>query len=114
MTPSVVSQAASTDTRLMRRLEPAGDLTVQVAAERKVQLLAALDAAEHLVLDLGQITEIDTAGVQLLLLLAHEARLAGKLLEATGHSRAVLDVYALAQLRPGLDDAHDPRVGARR
>jgi anti-sigma B factor antagonist len=97
-----------------------GDLTIYVAAEQRLRLIEALEATEHLRLDLSQVTEMDSAGLQLLLLLGREARLTGKRLELLGHSQAVLDVLGLAHLRPDLNSGHDieqhdiDQQGARR
>jgi anti-sigma B factor antagonist len=85
-------------------VEISGDLTVQVAAEWKVQLIAALEAGPELRIELAQVIELDTAGLQLLLMIHREAAAAGKELTLTGHSRAVLDVLALAHLNPDLSD----------
>jgi anti-sigma B factor antagonist len=88
-------------------LELVGDLTIYVAAEQRVRLIAALEATDFLRLDLAQVTEIDSAGLQLLLMLSREAQLTGKELELTGHSRPVLDVLALAHLSADLRGLHD-------
>jgi anti-anti-sigma regulatory factor len=47
-------------------------MTIYQAQAQKEQLLAALAATEHLELDLSAVTEMDTAGLQLLLLLKRE------------------------------------------
>jgi anti-sigma B factor antagonist len=85
------------------RLAVVGELTIQVAAEQKTRFVTALDdAPERLELDLAQVTELDSAGLQLLFLLTREARSTGKALELVGHSQAVLDVLALAHLGADL------------
>lgn len=76
-----------------------GDLTIYQAKELKERLLALLTGSEELELDLAGVTELDTAGVQLLLLAKFEAGRAGKTLRLTSHSdavRAVIDLYNLA------------------
>ncbi len=78
-----------------------GDYTVAQAAERKPPLLAALAAlasGEALTLDLSGVTEIDCAGVQLLLLAQREAGHQGSKLLLQQHSPAVLDAFALLGL----------------
>ena len=66
----------------MRSLTLAGELTIQTAAQKKVGLLAFLDrtagAQADLELDLSDVTELDTAGVQLLLMVRREARAQGR------------------------------------
>lgn len=55
---------------------PSGDLTILTAAERKDEFLAALAAADHdlgLELDLADVDDLDTSGVQLLLAIRSEA-----------------------------------------
>jgi anti-sigma B factor antagonist len=78
------------------RLE--GDLTVQVAAEYKILLLNALADGDEITLDLSGINELDTAGLQLLLLLKREAGQLGRTVRFTEPSPAVLEVLALARL----------------
>jgi anti-anti-sigma factor len=104
-----VSAAGVTDAPLAI----SGDLTVQVAADWKVQLVAALEAATTLRIDLSEVIEMDTAGLQLLLMIHREAEAAGKPLELTGHSRAVLDVLALAHLNVDLSDTSTQVGGPR-
>jgi anti-sigma B factor antagonist len=91
-----------------------GELTIHVAADLKPRLLAALEADDTLRLETAGINEVDTAGVQLLLMLAREARVAGKTLELVEPSQALLDVLALAQLGPDLDPLPAPASRAAR
>lgn len=53
------------------------EMTIYRAAELKHVLLAPLAAGTGLDLDLAQVTELDTAGIQLLLLARHEAQRRG-------------------------------------
>ncbi len=83
----------------MHTLVLEGDLTIYNAAEQKLRLLKFLDGGqERLEIDLGKVTEIDTAGLQLLILLKREAASAGKNLSFAMHSRAVIDVLELTRL----------------
>jgi len=88
-----------------------GEFTVQVAAEYKVLLLAALADGDEVTLDLSGVSELDTAGLQLLLLMKREAGQFGKILRLTEPSPAVLEVLALARLDLELAPitAPDPR-----
>lgn len=74
------------------------EMTIYQAAAQKEQLLAALAATEHLELDLSAVTEIDTAGLQLLLLLKREGALQGKRLTISGHSPTVQHTLDLCNL----------------
>lgn len=67
----------------------ADDLTIYHAQAQKSELLAALATTDHLDLDLGGVAEIDTAGLQLLILLKREVLQQGKQLTIRGHSPAV-------------------------
>jgi anti-sigma B factor antagonist len=75
-----------------------GELTVQVAAEYKGLLLNALADRDEVILELSGINELDTAGLQLLLLIKREAGQLGKAVRLTEPSPAVLEVLALARL----------------
>ncbi len=81
------------------RLQLEGDLTIYQAAELKTRLLAALDQAPTtLELDLAGVTEIDSAGVQLLLLVRRMAAASQRELRLTGHSAPVREVFQLLDL----------------
>jgi len=80
------------------RLYPSGEMTIYSAAELKPALLHALGQSDEIEIDLGDISEIDTSGVQLLMLMKREAAVAGKALKLAGHSPAVLEVFELLGL----------------
>lgn len=76
-----------------------GALTIYEAASAKAALLEALTKTLELEIDLSGVDEIDSAGVQLLILLKREAVKAGKHMRLAQHSAAsleVLDRYQLA------------------
>ena len=76
-----------------------GALTIFQAAERKPELLHALSLMQREVtLDLSGVDEIDTAGLQLLLLLRREIARQGGILHVTACSPAVMAVLDLLQL----------------
>jgi anti-sigma B factor antagonist len=77
------------------------ELTIYRVAELKEQLLAIVAAAPDPSVDLSQVAEIDTAGVQLLLLAQREARARGGELHLRCASPAVRDAFQLLGL-----DAH--------
>jgi len=102
--------------RPVRRVEVEGDLTVYTAAAQKSRLLPALRAPYTLVeLDLVQVCEIDTAGVQLLLLGCNIALMMGGALRLVNPSPAVRAVLELLMLDPVFARAseHCPTCAAQ-
>lgn len=75
-----------------------GELTIYRAAELKETLLAAVAANTELEVDLSQVSEFDSAGLQLLLLAKREAGKAGRTLRLVDHSPAVVEVLDLFDL----------------
>lgn len=86
------------------RLPLEGELTIYTAAELKGRLLEALAAPEPLEIDLSQVSEIDTAGLQLLMLAKREAAARGTSLTLTGHSHAVIECLDLCNLTAAFGD----------
>jgi anti-anti-sigma factor len=75
------------------------DMTIYNAATQKPMLLDALTDCQELDLDLSQVSEMDTAGFQILLLTKREALKANKTVRLTAHSKSVtelLDLYNMA------------------
>ncbi len=66
-----------------------GALTVNYAEEQRIRLLAALEAAPTLVVDLVAVTAADVFGLQLLVAGQRSARSRGKILEVIHASDAV-------------------------
>ncbi|MET7419085.1 STAS domain-containing protein [Dactylosporangium sp. NPDC005555] len=97
----------------VRQLELDGELTVAMAAEQHARLRAFLGegkgAAE---LDLSGVTELDTAGLQILLAARREAEQLGGTLAFREPSPAVRDVFATAHLVPELLLADPPVAGS--
>ena len=87
-----------------RRFSLSEDLTIYHALEQKKTLLDALGEADELELDLLQVGEIDTAGLQLLILLKKEAQRAGKRVSIVAHSQAVRSVIDFCNLAAELGD----------
>jgi len=69
-----------------------GSMTIYEAAADKPALLGALANATEMEIDLSAVVEMDTAGLQLLILVKRESLRAGKPVRLTGHSEASLDV----------------------
>ncbi|MEF8698827.1 MAG: STAS domain-containing protein [Candidatus Accumulibacter sp. UW25] len=74
------------------------EMTIYQAQAQKAQLLAALATAEALELDLSAVSQMDTAGLQLLLLLKREALQQGKPLSIVGHSPSVQGIFDFCHL----------------
>jgi anti-sigma B factor antagonist len=87
-----------------------GEMTVYTCGDLKVRLLRQLsehaDAAE---LDLSGVTEIDTAGLQLLLTAQRHATDGGRQLRVSNPSRSVLDVLELCRLNSCLVAESSPQ-----
>ena len=80
------------------------DLTIYHALEQKSALLNALADTDDLELDLMHVGEIDTAGLQLLILLKKEALRAGKTISIVAHSQSVRAVIDFCNLAAELGD----------
>jgi anti-anti-sigma factor len=81
-----------------------GELSIYRAAELKTALLAPLQQGTTLDVDLSGVTELDTAGVQLLMLAKNTAQQQGGNLRLSGHSAAVVDVFELLGLAGWFGD----------
>jgi anti-anti-sigma factor len=78
------------------RLE--GEMTIFTAADTKERLLAPLANCRQIDVDLSQVSEIDSAGLQLMILVKREATALGKDIRFIAHSPAVVDVLELCGL----------------
>jgi anti-sigma B factor antagonist len=73
-----------------------GEFGIYRVAELKPQILALVVDVDEPALDLGNVTEMDAAGLQLLLFARREARARGKSLHLTRVSPIVQDVLQVA------------------
>ena len=80
------------------------EMTIYTVGEQREQLFQALDSAPELELDLSQVEEFDTAGLQLLLMLKREAEHCGHSLHLSNHSRAVVEVLELLNMQEHFGD----------
>lgn len=85
----------------LARLAPEGELGIYTVAALREAWLQALATHEALEIDLGRIDEIDTAGLQLMLM---AKRSAGRSVRFVNHSAAVLRLLDLARLGGALGD----------
>lgn len=88
------------------------DLTIYHALELKGRLLDALAQTTHLELNLAQVGAMDTAGLQLLVMLKKEAQRTGKCVDIVAHSEAVSSLVEFCNMAAEFGDplvipAHD-------
>ncbi|MEN6585133.1 MAG: STAS domain-containing protein [Sulfuricella sp.] len=86
------------------RLDIDGGMTIYEAAELKPALLKSLEASYELEVSLAGVTEMDSAGFQLLCLLKRESLERGKKLSFVEHSCVVLDVLDLFNMASFFGD----------
>ena len=85
----------------MKRIETLvidGGLTIDRAVELRQRFVNAMANADTLRLQLADVTDIDTTGVQLLMAIKRTAQVSGKSLELVQHSSEILAVFALLDL----------------
>jgi anti-anti-sigma factor len=78
----------------------AGEFNIFTAAETKTRLLEVIqrEEATDVEIDLSEVTEIDSAGLQLMVLAKREGTSLGRTVRFTGHSACVLDLIDLCGL----------------
>jgi anti-anti-sigma factor len=77
----------------------AGEVTIYRVSALRQALLEALERANVVEVDLSQVSELDTAGAQLLLFGRRAAEARGKELHLRAPSAAVVEVFELLNLR---------------
>ena len=80
------------------------EMTIYTAAEQKDILLEHLVSCQELELDLAKVSEIDSAGLQLLIMLKNEGHNANKAVRIVHHSQAVVEVLELLHLSARFAD----------
>ena len=80
------------------------DMTIYHALEHKQTLLDALSTTDDLELNLSEVGEMDTAGLQLLILVKKEAQRAGKSVRIVAHSQAVSSVIDFCNMAVEFGD----------
>jgi anti-sigma B factor antagonist len=83
------------------RVKLAGELTIYTAAEIKAALAEVMVESGEIEIDLSGITEIDTAGLQLMLI---AKRNPGTVVRFVNHPASVLRLIDLANLGGALGD----------
>ncbi|MFA6444172.1 MAG: STAS domain-containing protein [Sterolibacterium sp.] len=107
-----IDEATPAGKATVNRLAITQDLTIYQAGELKETLMSSVDSYTVLELDLSRVSEIDTAGIQLLMLAKRECQAHGKTLSIVAHSPAVhelMDFYNIAGFfgDPLVIPAHD-------
>jgi len=80
------------------RLAFSDELTIYGAATLQPRLQEVLSGGQDIELDLSAVSEIDCAGVQLLLLLERECQALNRGMRITAHSAATEEVFTLLNL----------------
>ena len=87
------------------RISIDGEMTIYRAADLKVQLLDALRKTQVLEVNLAGITELDTAGLQVLMLAKQTASADKRELRLVQHSPAVVEIFEMLDLGAFFGDA---------
>jgi anti-sigma B factor antagonist len=81
-----------------------GEMTIYRASELKAELLDPPMDCDELELDLSAVSELDSAGLQILLLLKRDLETSGRRLRLVNHSRAVYEVLELLDMQGHFGD----------
>lgn len=81
-----------------------GELSIFHAARLRDELFEALSGHPELDIDLGEVEDCDSSGIQLLLMLKREARRQDKRLALFNHAPCIADVIELLNLGTELGD----------
>lgn len=87
----------------MKTLALEGALTEFAAAKQMAKLLDFLYSGDKLEINLANVTEIDMAGLQLLILIKRQAEQEGTTLYFVMYSKAVLEILKLSGLTRTFD-----------
>ncbi|NOQ77495.1 MAG: STAS domain-containing protein [Methylococcaceae bacterium] len=80
------------------------EMTIYTALEQKNELSQHLKADHELEIELSEVSEIDSAGLQILLFLKQEASTKNIILTLTHHSQSVIEVLELLNLTAHFGD----------
>lgn len=81
-----------------------GEMTIYTASEIMQKLVTVADDEKKLECNVSAVTEIDSAGVQLLMLLKKERQRKGLEMSLTSHSDVVVEIFDLMGLTPYFKD----------
>ena len=88
----------------IHRLKLVGEMTIYNALAMKTSILATLQKHKEVEIDLAKVSEMDSAGLQLLLLAKREAGNRNKSLRLTNHSEATLELFNLYHIAEHFGD----------
>jgi anti-sigma B factor antagonist len=80
------------------------EMTIYTAAQYKDELLSYFSDCHEMEIDLSEVTELDSAGLQILLLLESESAKTNKELHFIHHSQPVIEVIELLNLAAHFGD----------
>jgi len=86
------------------QISVADEMTIYTAAEQKQKLLGYLHDCDEIELDLAGVTEMDSAGLQILMLLKNESQRTDKEVRIIQHSQPVIEVLELLNLAKHFGD----------
>lgn len=75
-----------------------GELTIYNVNDLRAELLSVVNNADDIEINLSLVSDVDSAGLQLLMLVKREMLKQEKNLRLVAHSRAVLDAFELCDL----------------
>ena len=81
-----------------------GECNIYRADELKAALTEPLQVGICLVVDLSSVSELDTCGLQILMLAKRTAKAVGAELQLIGHSPAVIEVFELLNMAAFFGD----------
>jgi anti-anti-sigma factor len=81
-----------------------GEMTIYRAAELKQTLMDAVDSSTLVEVDLHGVSEIDSAGIQLLMLAKATGQATDREVRLVNHSPAVIEVFELLDLAAHFGD----------
>jgi len=87
-------------------LKPHENMTIYNAVTLKEQLISCLENNNGIVLDLSSISEMDTAGLQVLILAQQHALQSGKLFQLADCSSIVQEIFELCNLNTLFSNAN--------
>ena len=82
-----------------------GEMTIYRAADLKLLLLESLRKTQVLEVELSGVTELDTAGLQVLMMTKQTARADQRVLRLMRHSPAVVEIFEMLDLGAFFGDA---------
>ena len=85
-------------------IEIKDEMTIYTALEQNNKLSHYLKANQELRIDLSEVSEIDSAGLQILLFLKQEATTKNIILNFFHHSQAVVEIFEMLNLTAHFGD----------